>query len=73
MSRWYHTDKMRFKKHYDIWDSPEKLYKVTTDQKEFLVHAKNLDYKKTIENMKRAGYTNINIFCMGRDVTFKAF
>ena len=71
MSRWT-DDKKRFSKHgHDIWVGCQKHYIVTTDQATFYVDRYNLDYKKTIQNLKNAGYTNINITCLGFNTTWK--
>ena len=70
MSIW--TDnKYKYKKQYTVWTGQKNLYKVTTAQKDFLVHAIRLDYKKTKENLKKAGYTDINIIFLGRDVSIQ--
>ena len=64
---------VRYKDNNTIWiNKPKKHYIITTDQKTFYVDRRNLDYKKTIENMKRAGYTNINISFVGYNVTWSA-
>ena len=70
MSRWT-QNKFKYKKNYDVWIGADYfIYDITTDQKNFRVWRHNLDYKATRENLKKAGYTNINIVCLGRDVTF---
>ena len=69
MSRWTENKRKFSKNGGDIWIGPPRLYQVTTDQKNFLVRRNKLDYKQTIINLKNAGYTNINITCLGRDVT----
>jgi len=61
----------RYIKHktYDnhtIWiNKPKRRYIVTTAQRQFVVDRFRLDYKQTIVNLKKAGYTNINISCVG--------
>lgn len=53
-------------KNYTIWiNKPKRLYIVSTDQGTFKVSRERLDYKQTIINMKKAGYTNINISYIG--------
>ena len=51
------------------WSGPDNVYIVTTDQATFQVIRHRLDYKKTIANLKAAGYTNINICYVGKNVT----
>lgn len=54
-----------------IWvNKPKRHYIITTDQATFTVDLDRLDYRKTIANMRKAGYTNINIACVGYNVTF---
>ena len=49
-----------------IWiNKPKRLYVVTTDQATFEVKRDRLDYKKTIQAMRAAGYSNINISYIG--------
>ena len=51
---------------YTIWvGRPKRHYIVTTDQGTLEHDAIYLDYKGTIANLKKAGYTNINISCVG--------
>ena len=70
MSRWQENKKKFSKRGNDIWISTPNIYKVTTNQGDFEYRTyNNLDFKKTIENFKKAGYTNINICFIGRDVT----
>ena len=54
----------------DFWTAPQNIYKITTAQKTFTVSRYRLDYKKTIANLKAAGYTDINITYLGKNVTF---
>lgn len=70
MSRWT-ENKRYFSKHgNDIWITTPNIYRVTTDQGVFDYRTYNkLDYKTTLNNFKKAGYTNINICFIGRDVT----
>ena len=70
MSRWT-EDKKRFSKHgLDRWIAIPNIYRVTTDQGVFEYRTVNrLDYKVTVQNFRKAGYTNINICYIGRDVT----
>ena len=72
MSRWGPKTNAKYKKYnHDIWiNKPKKHYIVTTDQGTFEHDADYLDYKKTIANFKAAGYTNINITCVGYNVSF---
>ena len=54
-----------------IWvNKPKRHYIITTDQGTFEVDRNRLDYRQTIINLKMAGYTNINISCVGYNVTF---
>ena len=71
MSRWT-ENKFNYKKHYDVWiDSHINLYRVTTDQGTIDYKTRGrLDYKKTVKNFLAAGYTNINICYIGRQVVF---
>ena len=51
-----------------IWaGTPKNHYIVTTDQGRFHLDADGrIDYKKTIANIKAAGYTNVRITYIGR-------
>ena len=71
MSRWTNTSAQAFKKHYTIYPAPPNYYRITTDQGTFDVTRRYLNYKETIANMKKAGYTNINICCLGKNVTWQ--
>ena len=67
MSRWIKHKTYN----HDIWiNKPKRHYIITTKQGTFEIDRDFLDYKKTIENMKKAGYTNINISFVGYNVTF---
>lgn len=70
MSRWTENKRFYSKHGNDIWITTPNIYIVTTDQCTFKVERYKLDYKQTIINLKKAGYTNINICCIGRNVTF---
>lgn len=72
MSRW--TDNKRYySKHgNDIWiDSHYNIYKITTDQKIFDYRTRGrLNYKETLKNFYKEGYTNVNIVYLGREIVF---
>ena len=69
MSRWT-ENKFKYKTNSDYWTAANYfVYEITTDQEIFRVWRRKLDYKKTIQNLKDAGYTNITIVCLGRDVS----
>lgn len=71
MSRWT-SNKFKYKKNYDVWTAANYyVYRIETAQAVFTVSRHRLDYKQTIINLKNAGYTDINIVNLGRDVTFK--
>lgn len=54
-----------------VWiNKPKRVYKITTDQGQKTVETDFLNYSKTIQAMRRAGYTNINITFIGYNVTF---
>jgi hypothetical protein len=44
------------------------VYRVKTDQKEFYIKAAWIDYKETIKDYYKQGYTNISISCIGRSI-----
>lgn len=70
MTNWDNLKKFK-KYNYDIWvNTPKNHYIITTDQQIFYVDRYNLDYKKTVANLKKAGYTNINIAHIGKNTTF---
>lgn len=46
----------------------EKVYIVSTDQGSFTVKAQNLDYKETVKEYYKHGYTNVHIAYIGRSV-----
>lgn len=70
MSRWT-ENKYKFRNNSDTWIAANyHLYRVETAQAVFTVRRRRLDYKQTIINLKNAGYTDICIVDMGRDVTF---
>ena len=70
MSRWTENKKKYSNHGCDVWIATPKLYKVTADGEIFYHRTQgNLDYKKTVINFKKAGYTDINILYMGRDVS----
>ena len=69
MSRW--APKRKSFKDPIIWvNKPKRLYSITTAQGSFYIKSDYLDYKKTVADLKRKGYTNINIAFIGYDVTF---
>lgn len=73
MSRWSNRSIRDFNTNNgDFWTGPRNHYIITTDQTTFHVDRIRLDYKKTIENLTRAGYTNISIVHAGKNVTWKA-
>jgi hypothetical protein len=51
------------------WTGPKNMYLVTTDQGVFRHSAYHLDYRETVKNFIKAGYTNVSICCVGKDVT----
>ena len=72
MSRWT-ENKRYFSKHgNDIWITPQRnIYHVTTDQKDFEYKTSGrLDYKETLKRFYKAGYTNVNISYVGREIAF---
>ena len=71
MSRWTDNKKYYSKHGNDIWITTPKIYKVTTDQRDFTYRTYGkLDYKQTVKNFYKAGFTNVVITYLGRDVTF---
>ena len=49
-----------------IWvNKPKRLYIIETDQKTFKVERDWLDYKATVAYLRKQGYTNIHINCIG--------
>ena len=71
MSRWTDNKKRFSRNGCNIWVTTPNIYKVTTDQGDFsYTTSGKLDYRKTLENFKKAGYTNVSIAFLGRDVTF---
>lgn len=52
-----------------MWVRPDNLYIVSTDQGKFKIRAQRLDYKQTISQYRKEGYTNVRITCLGYDVT----
>lgn len=56
----------------DRWSRPtstrQNVYIITTDQGQYRVCREWLDYKTTIANMKKAGYTNIVINYIGHRI-----
>ena len=51
-------------------NTPKRHYIITTDQGRAEVDAEYLDYKATKEKFRKAGYTNVNIVCIGRRYNF---
>lgn len=69
MSRWT-ENKYKYRKNYDVWiDGSYHIYKVYTSQGVFTVRRHRLDYKQTLKNLAAAGYSNISIVDLGREVT----
>ena len=69
MSRWAPRQKTTGNK--TLWiNKPKRIYKISTDQGQKTVETDFLNYSKTIQAMKQAGYTNINITYIGYNVTF---
>jgi len=52
-----------------IWHTLPNVYKITCDQGEFFVSEYRLNYKETIADLKKAGYTHVYITCLGRNVS----
>lgn len=71
VSRYTPNKKNPFKNNFTSWIAGGYVYKVTTDQGEIIHRCQNkLDYKETLRRFYKAGYTNVNITLLGRDVTF---
>lgn len=70
MSRWTNNKKYYSSNGNNIWISTPNVYKVITDQGE-IIHRMygKLDYKQTVKNFYKAGYTNVSIVYLGRDVS----
>jgi len=52
-----------------IWVKPKKIYRITTDQKTWDITADWINYKAKYRDLYKQGYTNVNITCLGYDVT----
>ena len=71
MSRWTQNKGYYSKNGCNIWVTTPNVYKVTTAQKDFLIRSySRIDYKATLRELYKQGYTNIVITYLGRDVTF---
>jgi hypothetical protein len=71
MSRWTQNKGYYSKHGRDIWITTPNIYKITTAQKDFYVRSyRQIDYKTTLRELYKQGYTNIVITYLGRDVTF---
>ena len=72
MSRWTENKRYYSKHGNDIWTTPTRnVYRITTKQKDFEIKLKGkLDYKETLKRMYKAGYTEINICYIGREIAF---
>ena len=54
-----------------IWvNRPKNHYIITADGETFHADAYRLDYKKTILDLRKAGYKKINICCIGKHHTY---
>lgn len=68
MSRW--TSKQKAYNH-TLWASkPKRIYLIDTDKGSFKVERDYLDYKTTIQELKKQGYNKIDISFIGYNVTF---